>query len=37
MEPGCTCEYGYADTWQQRITDEKMKSTLGNITKVIAD
>jgi hypothetical protein len=33
---GCTCEYGYSDTWQSLIQSTKMKSLLNEITKVVS-
>lgn len=37
MEAGCTCEYGYSDTWQKRITNLKMQKAIEDITRVVKD
>jgi len=31
----CTCEYGYSDTWQPLIQNQKMKDVLREITGVV--
>jgi hypothetical protein len=33
---GCTCEYGYSDTWQPMLKATKMKSILNEITEAVS-
>jgi alkylated DNA repair dioxygenase AlkB len=35
LDPRCTCEYGYADTWQHQATNPKFIHTIQQITDVV--
>lgn len=35
FEPDCSCDYGYADTWQVPVTDNSMKGTIAEITEAV--
>ncbi|CAD7960676.1 unnamed protein product [Amoebophrya sp. A25] len=33
LNPECECEYGYSDTWQMRITNERMRDLLSEMSQ----
>lgn len=35
LRSSCTCEYGYSDTWQQRVTSVRMQQVLETITACV--
>ena len=37
LDPDCTCDYGYSDTWQSQATDENMVAVVQEMTAVIQE
>ena len=35
FDSACTCAYGYSDTWQNQITDPRMKGVLLDISQAV--
>ena len=36
LDDGCSCAYGYSDTWQEQITSGQMKDVLAAVTETVA-
>ena len=36
LDDGCSCEYGYSDTWQEKIKSGRMKGVLAAVTETVA-
>jgi len=37
LQDGCECEYGYSDTWQERVTDPQFLEVVEGITERIKE